>query len=119
LRVFVTKAFARFARRALLGDRELCSAIEGAEAGQVDADLGGEVIKLRIARAGGGKSGGYRTIVLFRRSDRAFFVFGFVKRTDRTSTSTNCEVSAPWQRGCWRSRSRSWPRPWLPKRSRS
>jgi len=79
-RVFVTKGFARFARRASLGDRELCAAIEGAEAGQIDADLGGDVIKLRIARAGGGKSGGYRTIVLFRAADRAFFVFGFAKK---------------------------------------
>lgn len=44
-----------------------------------DADLGGEVIKQRVARDGQGKSGGYRTIVLFRRGKRAIFVHGFAK----------------------------------------
>ena len=50
-----------------------------AEAGQIDADLGGGVIKQRIARPAQGKSGGYRTIILFRQGERAFFVYGFAK----------------------------------------
>ena len=45
----------------------------------IDADLGGGVIKQRIARAGEGKSGGFRTIILFRAGSRAFFVHGFAK----------------------------------------
>jgi hypothetical protein len=45
----------------------------------VDADLGGGVIKQRIARRGQGKSGGFRSIVLFRAACRAFFVYGFAK----------------------------------------
>jgi hypothetical protein len=45
----------------------------------VDADLGGHVIKQRVARAGQGKSGGYRTLILFRQGDRAIFAFGFAK----------------------------------------
>ncbi|MDP2098163.1 MAG: type II toxin-antitoxin system RelE/ParE family toxin [Methylobacter sp.] len=53
--------------------------MERAEQGQIDADLGGGVIKQRIARPGGGKSKGYRSIVLYRKDDRAFFVFGFPK----------------------------------------
>ena len=47
--------------------------------GQIDADLGGEVIKQRIARPGQGKSKGYRTIIFFRRGAKAFFVYGFAK----------------------------------------
>jgi len=47
--------------------------------GQIDADLGGEVIKQRIARRGQGRSSGYRTIILFRRGTKAFFVYGFPK----------------------------------------
>ena len=50
-----------------------------AESGLVDADLGNGVIKQRVARPGQGKSGGYRTLVLFRRGDRAIFAFGFAK----------------------------------------
>ncbi len=41
--------------------------------------LGGGVIKQRIARKGGGRSGGFRTIVVFRRGELAFFVHGFAK----------------------------------------
>jgi hypothetical protein len=57
----------------------LCEAVARAERGQIDADLGGGVIKQRIARPGEGKSKGYRTIILFRRGAMAFFVFGFAK----------------------------------------
>ncbi|MGI8744157.1 MAG: type II toxin-antitoxin system RelE/ParE family toxin [Bryobacteraceae bacterium] len=54
-------------------------AADRAGKGQIDADLGGEVIKQRIARPGQGKSKGYRTIILFRRGAKAFFVYGFLK----------------------------------------
>lgn len=50
-----------------------------AEKGQIDAELGGEVIKQRIARPKQGKSKGYRTIILFRRGAKAFFIYGFAK----------------------------------------
>jgi hypothetical protein len=46
----------------------------------IDADLGGGVIKQRIARHEEGKSGGSRSIILFRKDDRAVFVFGFEKK---------------------------------------
>ena len=79
MRVFKNKPFARFARKAGLDDEVLRQAIDAAERGLVDADLGGGVIKQRVARQGGGKSGGFRTIVLFRDGERAFFVHGFAK----------------------------------------
>ena len=37
------------------------------------------MIKQRIARPGQGKSGGYRSIILFRNGTQAFFVYGFAK----------------------------------------
>jgi hypothetical protein len=79
LRIFKTKFFVRFARKASLGDSALRKAIADAERGLIDADLGGGVIKQRVAREGEGKSGGFRTIVLFRSGERAFFVRGFAK----------------------------------------
>lgn len=69
----------RFARQQGIGDGALRDAIGRAERGQIDAELGGDVIKQRIARPKEGKSGGYRSIVLFRSGDRAFFVYGFPK----------------------------------------
>ena len=79
MRVFKTRPFARFAKRAGLTDGMLFRAILEAERGLIDADLGGGVIKQRIARPGGGKSGGFRTIIVFRVGVLAFFVHGFAK----------------------------------------
>ncbi|MCY3873054.1 MAG: type II toxin-antitoxin system RelE/ParE family toxin [Rhodobacteraceae bacterium] len=79
MRTFKTKPFARFARREGIGDRALYDAVRRAREGMFDADPGGGVIKQRIARKGGGRSGGFRTIVVFRRGELAFFVHGFAK----------------------------------------
>lgn len=79
MRVFKDKWFTRFARRNDITDGDLCEAIRRAERGLIDADLGGSVIKQRIPRPNEGRSGGYRTIILFRTQERAFFVFGFAK----------------------------------------
>ena len=88
MQTFKTKAFARFADREGLEDAALCEAVRRARSGLIDADLGGGVIKQRIARKGGGRSGGFRTIVLFRRGELAFFVYGFVK-SDRENLRRN------------------------------
>jgi hypothetical protein len=89
-RIFKTRWFDRFARKEKIGDLLLVDAIVRAENGQIDADLGGGVIKQRIARAGQGKSGGYRTIIFFRRSERAVFAYGFAK-SDRANIGTEEE----------------------------
>jgi hypothetical protein len=79
LRVFVTKVFARFARKERLDDERLCEAIARAERGLVDADLGGHLIKQRVARPGGGRSGGARTVIAHRAARRSVFLYGFAK----------------------------------------
>jgi hypothetical protein len=79
LRIFKSRWFQRFARRQGISDAVLREAVTRAEKGQIDADLGGGVIKQRIARPGQGRSKGYRTIILFRHRARAFFVYGFAK----------------------------------------
>ncbi len=77
--VYKTKEFSRFARKAGLKDVALVEAAEAVATGRWDADLGGGVFKQRIAREGGGKSGGFRTIILFRFGGHGFFVHGFAK----------------------------------------
>jgi hypothetical protein len=62
-----------------MSDESLCEAIDRAERGIIDADLGGGLIKQRVARKGQGRSGGYRMILAYRMRDRAVFVFGFEK----------------------------------------
>lgn len=79
MRIFKNAWFERFARKQKIADSALVEAVQRAERGLIDADLGGGVIKQRVARPGQGKSGGYRTIILYRLEQRAFFVFGFAK----------------------------------------
>jgi hypothetical protein len=79
VRIFMTRWFRRFARKEHLADEMLLDAVRRAERGQIDADLGGGVIKQRVARRGQGRSGGYRTILLYRSRSRAIFAFGFAK----------------------------------------
>ncbi|MEO5348748.1 MAG: type II toxin-antitoxin system RelE/ParE family toxin [Magnetococcus sp. YQC-3] len=79
MRIFKSKWFAKFARKECIPDARLCDAVSNAEQGMIDADYGDGVIKQRIPRPNAGKSGGYRSIILFHRGDRAFFVYGFAK----------------------------------------
>ena len=79
VRIFKSRWFQRFAKKEGITDAALRDAADRAEKGQIDADLGGEVIKQRIARPGQGSSKGYRTIIFFRRGVRAFFIYGFPK----------------------------------------
>ena len=79
MKVFRTKEFAKFSRREKIADVQLCEAAERADNGLVDADLGGGLIKQRIARPGQGRSGGYRTLMAFRSKARTVFVYGFAK----------------------------------------
>lgn len=79
MRVFKNVWFVRFARKERIRNEELLEAVRRAERGLIDADLGGGLIKQRIARQGQGRSGGYRTFVLFRSGSRAVFAFGFAK----------------------------------------
>ena len=57
----------------------LCGAVARMKRGLIDAELGGGLVKQRIARAGAGRSGGYRTIVVFQLERHTFFVYGFAK----------------------------------------
>ena len=78
-RVFKTRYFQRWMRKTELTDAALCKAAEEMAAGLIDADLGGSVLKKRVALAGRGKRGGARTLVATNKGSRWFFVFGFEK----------------------------------------
>ncbi len=95
MRVYKLKAFARFQRREQIADRALWNAVKSAEDELVDADLGGGLIKQRVARPGQGKSGGIRTIIAYRRGNRAVFLYGFAK-SERENL--NDDELTYWQR---------------------
>jgi hypothetical protein len=80
VRVFKVSKFSRTAEKEGITDSELKNIVNNTlEAGQADANLGGDVYKVRIARKGGGKRGGYRSIVFFRSGERTFFQYLFAK----------------------------------------
>jgi hypothetical protein len=83
-RVFKTKTFRRWSRKAGIGDEVLCAAVKEMIQGLIDADLGGRVFKKRVPVAGRGKRGGARTIVGSNLQDRWFFLYGFEKKDRET-----------------------------------
>jgi hypothetical protein len=99
MRIFKTKALARFTKREAIADESLVAAIETARRGLIDADLGAGLIKQRVARPGQGKRGGFRMLIAFR-SDRAVFLFGFAKNErdniDDQQLTTLREIVALW-----------------------
>ena len=90
-RVFKTRYFKRRQRKIGLADVALCQAVTEMEQGLVDANLGGGVIKKRVALPGRGKRGGARTLVATNRGDRWFFVFGFEKNERANITAEELE----------------------------
>ncbi len=90
MKIYKSKWFVRFARKERIPDAKLCEAVQNAEKGVIDADYGDGLIKQRIARPGEGKSGGYRSIILFKKGERSFFVYGFAK-SDRDNIDESDE----------------------------
>jgi hypothetical protein len=78
LRIFKTKTLAKFTRQNGISDDGLVDAVQRAVQGLIDADLGGQLIKQRVARPGQGKRGGFRFLVGFG-PHRSVFLFGFAK----------------------------------------
>jgi hypothetical protein len=77
--VYKTRWFERWARKQDIEDLTLCNAVCEIAAGLYDADLGGGLIKKRIARPGKGKSGGFRTLLATNKGDLWIFLYGFPK----------------------------------------
>ena len=100
MRLFKTKWFMRYARQEKLEDHSLFDAIERAERGLVDADLGGGIIKQRVARTGQGRSSGYRLLIAYRSGKRAVFLYGFAKserdNIEADELETLKEIGTAW-----------------------
>ena len=81
LRAFKNKWFNHWARKEGISDAVLFDAAEEIAAGQVEADLGGCLFKKRLPRTGGGKRGGYRVIVGYKKpsAERIVFLYAFAK----------------------------------------
>ncbi len=83
MRIFKNKAFHKWAAKEGLSDSALTAAVDEIERGLIDADLGGRVLKKRVAIANRGKRGGVRTLIAYLASDKAYFVYGFCQKRQR------------------------------------
>jgi hypothetical protein len=79
MKKLMTKHFSKWAAKQRIPKRELANALAELVAGNFEANLGGNLYKKRIHFEGQGKSGGGRTILCYRKDDRAIFVHGFAK----------------------------------------
>lgn len=78
-RIFKTRHFSRWMRKTELSDAALCKAVIEMEKGLIDADLGGYILKKRVALPGKGKRGSLRTLVATRKAETWFFLYGYEK----------------------------------------
>jgi hypothetical protein len=77
--IYKTRNFTRWARKTGLNDSLLKTAVLEIRSGLLEADLGGGIVKKRIALTGRGKRGSTRTLLATNRDNKWFFVFGFEK----------------------------------------
>jgi len=92
IHIYANRWFSKFASKERIGNTALVDAVRRAERGLIDADLGSGLIKQRIARRGGGKSGGYRSILVFRSGKRTIFVFAFAKSAKANLNAAELKV---------------------------
>ena len=79
-----TKWFNKWAKKNSISDKVLIQTTELIPKNLNVVSLGSGLFKVRTPRIGKGKSGGYRTIIVYKEKDRAIFVYGFSK-SDKSS----------------------------------
>lgn len=79
MNIYKNKMFGKWAVKEGIDDESLVKAVEEIESGLVDANLGGNIVKKRVAVDGRGKSGGVRTLLAYQVGNKVFFVYGYAK----------------------------------------
>ena len=92
----MTRQFSRWLRKTELTESALCLAVTEMSSGLIDADMGGGVLKKRVAMPGRGKSGSARTLLATNRASRWFFVFGFEKNERANVTGKKLKHCSNW-----------------------
>ena len=96
----MTKPFVRFMKHERIGMQSIRNAVTRAEKGLIDADLGGGLIKQRVARRGQGRSGGYRFLIAYKINQRMVFLTGFAKN-ERENIDDDQEKTLKQIGGLW------------------
>ena len=78
----------KWLRKNKLSNETLLVAIQNLEEGKSSTDLGSGLYKVRVATQNAGKSGGYRSIIVYKENDRAIVIYAFSK-SDRGNISSS------------------------------
>ena len=79
MNIFKTLEFTKWQKKADITDESLVNAVVEMKSGLIEANLGGNIYKKRIAKSGLGKSSSYRTLVATKKNGIWIFLYGFAK----------------------------------------
>ena len=79
MRILITKHFYKWAKKQKISPDRLSTAAVEVLNGHYEADLGGHIIKKRVATHNQGKRGGIRAIIFYRKDDKLIYIHGFKK----------------------------------------
>lgn len=79
MKKLMTKHFSKWASKQQIYKNDLLLALTEVQDGNFEAGLGGHIYKKRIKFKGQGKSGSGRTIICYKKGNRAIFIHGFAK----------------------------------------
>jgi len=92
MRIFKTKLFNQWLGKIGLDNEALKIAVKEIVSGLYEVSLGGHLFKKRIRIKGKGKSSGVRTIIAFKKDDKAFFVYGYAKNKKANINETEKRI---------------------------
>jgi len=92
MKQLMTKHFSKWLSKQKVSEKDLCAALSELQAGYFDASLGGHLYKKRIRFEGQGKSGSGRTIICYKKEDRAIFIHGFAKNEKSNLSKKELQV---------------------------
>lgn len=91
MRKLSTKWFKKWSKKARLNNENMLEAIKNLEKGLSTAELGRHLYKVRVKKAHSGKSSGFRTIIVYKKNDRAIFLYGFSKNEKENIDKTELQ----------------------------
>ena len=92
MKQLMTKHFSKWLSKQKVSEKDLIAALSELQAGYFEACLGGHLYKKRIRFEGQGKSGSGRTIICYKKEDRAIFIHGFAKNEKSNLSKKELQV---------------------------
>jgi len=100
MKKLMTKHFSRWVNKQQIPKKELSNSLSEIQAGNFEANLGGNLYKKRIRSKGQGKSGGGRTIICYKKTIEQFSFMVLPKMKNQIYLKKNLLLSKNYQKYC-------------------